>query len=641
MTTIRPLPRSLDPLPDESLPGYLLRLAHRLDLAPQRLAVLTGLVPGATANPPRVHMLDLTAAAKRDLAHAARLTTGEVTRLLLLDLADRYPPLNINLPGRTRQLWGIAQAEPWVFTTSTRCCPDCLAGDGSLIQQRHGGPWTRLWRLPVVFACTRHRRFLAHCCPTCQQPLLASSHLAPRTTDNGLHPAQCRATRPEPMTKPRHRPACATRLDTRHLHTEPAQVNDRPVPDRLLALQNKIFSFLHPDGPTTTHSLGHPTATTSYFTDLRVTTTLISASWPAALDLTDHPTLVLTLDEHLRDRHRRIASRRGHQTRPPEIVLHDRPPLPADACAAIMAMADDILTGADADTAGHQLRRLAAQAPLGPSWARRLAAIDNSDSPGVKAALQPIAAKWVKPPARTIVGHRLGPTRRAAFNHRHIPQRLPDDWYTPHFGHLTGANPKVLRRMAAMKLVRMVEGGALQHAGTRLGIPVARTASTNVHLNPWFQDRTNSAAFNAALNTLADKIDAATDLVDYGQRRDALATWTIQPHDWQTLTADLVAAETPQRPPIRATDWGNTKRLLGSWVIWTNVTQGEHLLAPILQSPALQPATKAGQDIRSTWAVFHRKQPYRHHINLRPRLDTHTDEIIHRINTGRLHPTAT
>jgi hypothetical protein len=30
---LSPLPRSLDPLPDESLPGYLLRLAHRLGLA--------------------------------------------------------------------------------------------------------------------------------------------------------------------------------------------------------------------------------------------------------------------------------------------------------------------------------------------------------------------------------------------------------------------------------------------------------------------------------------------------------------------------------------------------------------------------------------------------------------------------------
>jgi len=41
-----PLPRSLEPLKDESLLGYLLRLSHRLDLPPARLAERTGLVSG-------------------------------------------------------------------------------------------------------------------------------------------------------------------------------------------------------------------------------------------------------------------------------------------------------------------------------------------------------------------------------------------------------------------------------------------------------------------------------------------------------------------------------------------------------------------------------------------------------------------
>src|SRR6266508_4985161 len=41
--TSRPLPRSLDPLADESLPGFLLRLAYRLGISPARLVTLTGL----------------------------------------------------------------------------------------------------------------------------------------------------------------------------------------------------------------------------------------------------------------------------------------------------------------------------------------------------------------------------------------------------------------------------------------------------------------------------------------------------------------------------------------------------------------------------------------------------------------------
>jgi len=167
VTQVRPLPRSLDPLPDESLPGYLLRLAHRLDLTPQRVAELTGLAkPGGAA--PAEHMLDLDETTLDAFARATRLTTREVGSLLLLGLAERYPLDRNNLIGQPRQLRGIMQQDSWLLTNSTRSCPDCLTGDDSIIQQRHGGPWRRHWRLPVVFACAQHRRLLEHRCPACR-----------------------------------------------------------------------------------------------------------------------------------------------------------------------------------------------------------------------------------------------------------------------------------------------------------------------------------------------------------------------------------------------------------------------------------------------------------------------------------------
>jgi hypothetical protein len=112
-------------------------------------------------------------------------------------------------------------------------------------------------------------------------------------------------------------------------------------------------------------------ASTSYLTDLRIVAALISASWPAALDIAGQLPLMTELDEYLRDRHHRIRLRRQHKTRPPEIVLHDQPPWPADACAALLTLSDQALTADDPDTTVQHIRRLADRAPLGPAWARR------------------------------------------------------------------------------------------------------------------------------------------------------------------------------------------------------------------------------------------------------------------------------
>lgn len=71
-------------------------------------------------------------------------------------------------------------------------CPQCLAGDGSPIQDQHGGAWRKTWRLPIVFACAVHRRLLEHLCPSCGQPAMSAASLIPCSRVGGLHPVQCR-----------------------------------------------------------------------------------------------------------------------------------------------------------------------------------------------------------------------------------------------------------------------------------------------------------------------------------------------------------------------------------------------------------------------------------------------------------------
>ena len=148
----RPLTRSLDPLDGESLAGYLLRLSFRLRVSPLRLARLAGCADASSGVIMRRRMIDLDV---RRFAQATRLSDDEAGSLTIASWAGRYPPV-------TRST--IGQGPPviidnWLFAGTPRFCPDCLAGDGSAVQQQYGGPWKKTWQLPVAFRpdCLRSR----------------------------------------------------------------------------------------------------------------------------------------------------------------------------------------------------------------------------------------------------------------------------------------------------------------------------------------------------------------------------------------------------------------------------------------------------------------------------------------------------
>ena len=154
----RPLARSLDPLPGESVGGYLLRLACRLRLSPIRLARLTGGTRHLTTSQlGRTLLLDLDV---QGFAHATRLSNDEAAALTLIPWADRYLPVARSLAAAPR-----SSREDWLFNDLPRYCPQCLAGDCSPVQQQYGGPWKAVWRLPIAFACPEHEVFLQHRCP--------------------------------------------------------------------------------------------------------------------------------------------------------------------------------------------------------------------------------------------------------------------------------------------------------------------------------------------------------------------------------------------------------------------------------------------------------------------------------------------
>ncbi|MFC9627613.1 TniQ family protein [Streptomyces sp. NPDC056930] len=228
------LPRSLSPLRGEHLHGFILRLAHRLDLKPMVLLQQTGLVGPRSHSAAARQMFML----ERDELAAFCATTGMSTQDA--DALTFRPHVNTYTPV-AEALLGMRSLSPapcgvfpvWLLTTSTRYCPSCLAGDGSAIQQRHGGPWKLAWRMAANFACLEHRTFLRTTCPACELPaqsirgnsrrLIVEPHAEP------LHPAQCRN-----VVDPGQGP-CGAQLDT-------ADLTDSDIPsDDLLDLQQRLL----------------------------------------------------------------------------------------------------------------------------------------------------------------------------------------------------------------------------------------------------------------------------------------------------------------------------------------------------------------------------------------------------------------
>jgi hypothetical protein len=363
----RPLPRSLDPLPGESLPGYVLRLAHRLERAPGRIAVLTGLgrqLPRrSTLVVPASQLLHLPPAPAATFARATRLSPREVAGLCLDSVRARYPPVDLTWQaGAPRQASGIAGLASWIFTRSTRYCPQCLAGDGSAIQQAHGAAWQKLWHLPPVFACTTHRRLLLHQCPQCHQPVHArrSGGLLPRLHDPTLHPAQCRTTIGAGAHW-RAQSACGARLDSPAHPT--ARGRHDPAPEPLLAVQRKLLDLLAPDGPPGTSSAGQPATIAQYFLDLRLLVGLLCTSWPEGRQAAEPQIGVEAIDRHLHRQRRQVADRLQQGRRlAHHLAVGDRLPVKSTACGSLLALADQLLALDDPAAVGQRLQPLLAGA---------------------------------------------------------------------------------------------------------------------------------------------------------------------------------------------------------------------------------------------------------------------------------------
>jgi TniQ len=354
--SLRSLARSLVPLAGESLGGYLLRLSCRLRVSPAQLARLTGCADVGQVVIRRRLLLDLSV---QRFARATLLSAEEASSLTLASWADRYPPIARFRTGLDPPF----MLDSWLFSTSHRYCPDCLVGDGSPIQQEFGGPWKKIWHLPIAFACLQHRRFLREHCPRTHPAYPGIWRLIAFPSASALHPAECRLPLQDGRTG-RHRPHCGIRLD------QPGEDDPAHPGPGTLDVQERLLAMLSPPYPAEDVS--------RVFTDLRVVAALLCLSWPLARDTID-PNLAAAVSQHVR--------LLGTSFNEP----FDRQPGNVLATAGLLTAAVMVLSSPDLATAvARHIRARQPDRPGPSSWARVFGRHQAASSPRLRDAVLPL-----------------------------------------------------------------------------------------------------------------------------------------------------------------------------------------------------------------------------------------------------------
>lgn len=633
-----PLPCSLAPLPDESLPGLLLRLAHRLERSPKRMLELTGLTAGSgrgyACRVSHEQMLHLSTSQRTFFARATRLTDEEVDALCFASLNERYPT------GYQEDLHPkglLSRADLWVLSTATRYCPACLAGDGSTIQQDHGGAWQRSWRLPIAFACVQHQRLLEHRCPRCRRPAFHPGPttgrvpLIPAPALLGLHPAQCRLPAPDDGPGP-----CGQRLD------QPDIDRAEALPPATLALQERLAHLIQADNRGQTTSAHADCTSSEYFTDLRLIAHLVSITWPEARSLAPSEELAARVDQL---EPRRIekdvvasVSKRTpsyhHAAFRPETIR----PLDPAISACVLGIADTILNHRTPNEAGTILRQLLPGTSAsvngrygwGSAFNRKYR---EACSPGLRELVLPVTTGFRAQPIPVL------PTKRWACRPQHVPQVLPTEWVAALLGDLP-LTPVQLNHLAVCRLVQNMRGGTIGEAARYLDFPTA------VHRGHLIDNRAGLLSRAAELKSL-NWLDKAVlkipallreqGLTNFRQRRAALHGWLIPQTTWSTMVSAVLAGSLTTTPTQRDLFTSEAERIIDSIVIWCLVTRGRKSIAPQLRDHVSELGRRQEHP---TWRAFTGSNTCGPGQRLLTVLHDYALEIAHQVDTAAVTASA-
>ena len=535
-------------------------------------------------------------------------------------MADQYSPAS---PAPETRGWAgsLPAGNHWIFKRATRYCPQCLAGDGSAIQNDLGGPWCKTWRLPVVFACLKHSRFLAHLCPGCGRPAhdyatargatkMYTIPLIPQANCSDLRPTQCRLPLANGDRSRRNSPTCGAELGGHPL--DPGTVLADPG---AIGLQKHINYLLDPSTPSDIVSCGLPTAGRQYFIDLRLITHLIRASWPRAQDLLEIPeaaSAAISQDHH----HGQQQHRDGRGIRR---TMYDVPPLDAKTSAALLLTAHRLLQCRHPRLLTEQVRHLLGYDQRPPP-----------KPPG-------LARSWsANPTAHPVCVTHWHPSSRPTRQHPPDAPVCPCEPRSVKPATSLNTSPDSCRKtgisatsLACAESIPCTCAGPRRSTCARSpwAAPSPMLPSCWESQSPGPRGAAGSCAAGPATapshsssrprcSTSPTNSTQLPHLINYQCRREALTSWSIDPSTWQQLTRQLGpnAAHT-------AKDLGDQARQAATISVWARVTQGDHPLA-------------WRRRFDSSWISSQPGRLAHNDAQLQGILDQYADELAARIDRG-------
>ncbi|MCH0557005.1 TniQ family protein [Streptomyces sp. MUM 16J] len=490
----RTLPIRLPPLPGEALDSWLEATARRMDSTLGDVLLYFGFPVRQRAGNqfqgiPADWTIFLDERLTAAVAHATGMVPEVVTAMTLAHYDGRALQLSAGGRAVTRHvLWGRGRG--------SRFCPDCLHSSG--------GRWQLSWRLGFSFACTRHRRLLADCCPHCGR--------VPRQ-----RPRSGRSVpRPELCGNPPIRPggpvsagcgADLTRASTLRL----------PPGHPVLAAQDRVMEII--DGPMAAFGSYRtlPQSAPAVLADIRALGIRVLSDLPAAV-------LREQLPADIAEAHLATDPASPHTEQAADRPGFMAPPRAADAAVAV-TMALSVLEQPGIHPAGEALHGLleAVREELTQISATSIDDWGRGISPVLQSMHLAALASFFRPSERLRYRITTETPRRPAKSTRDIEQRarkIPTMFWPSWTVRLTppeGIHARTLTPALAALLLIPDSRTSLDQAAVLVGdvtdgIEISRLLQELDDLPQWPDIVT-------ALDRLTDRLDADDVPIDYGRRR--------------------------------------------------------------------------------------------------------------------------